>query len=148
MAHQEAWSPADHFETYNEENVTNKSHRSGRRKYYPSNKAQSLIRNAMTGEQYPYVVGSSDQARLYKTIDVTGACDADGYVITSRKEPTNPNPNHLFYDNPEECMRHLRIKISPENVLQWRMRFNKRFSAACTDNHYDNSDNGDNSDNI
>ena len=123
---QEAWSPADHFETFNEENVANKSHRSKRRKYYPSNKSQSFIRNAATGETYPYRIGSWDQTRLYKTVDATGTCDTEGY-ITSRREPTNPNPNHLFFDSPEECMRHMRITISPERVKQWREKVKSQF---------------------
>lgn len=139
---QEAWSPADHFETFNEDTVTRKSFKTGRRKYYPSNKSHSFIYNAITGEQYPWRVGSRDQSRLYKIVDATGTCDSDGYVISSRKESTNPNPNHLFFDSPEECMKHLRIKIAPENIAIWRAKFKERFTIdpTCTDNHYEKDD--------
>ena len=126
MANQEAWSPADHFETFNEETVAKKSHKTGRRKYYPSNKSQSFIINAVTGEAYPYKVGSFDQRRFYKIVDTTGTCDAEGYSI-SRRDPTNPNPNHMFFESPEECMRHLRIQISPEEVKKWRANVKVRF---------------------
>ena len=125
-----------HYDTYNEDNVTKKSHRSGRRKYYPSNKSQSFIVNAVTGEKYPYKVGSWDQSRFYKIVDTTGACDGEGYVITSLKEPTNPSPNHLFFDNPEECMKHMRIQISPEQVKMWRAKVKARFTDYSAPEYY------------
>jgi hypothetical protein len=127
---------AEHFETFNEENVAKKSHRSGRRKYYPSNKSQSLIVNAVTGEKYPYKVGSFDQTRLYKIVDSSGTCDGEGYIITSRKEPTNPTPNHLFFESPEECMKLMRIDISPENVKGWRAKVRERFTDYSAPEYY------------
>ena len=119
-----AWCPADHLETHyeNEESVAQKSRKSGRRRYYTSNKSQSLICNAVTGEPYTYRVGSRDQGRLYKITDCTGTCDEDGYVITNRKKLPNPNPNHLFYDSPEQCMSHMRISIELDAIKQWRVR--------------------------
>ena len=125
-----------HYETYNEDNVAKKSHRSSRRKYYPSNKSQSFIVNAVTGAKYTYKVGSWDQSRLYKIVDTTGACDGEGYVITSLKEPTNPSPNHLFFDTPEECMKHMRIQISPEQVKMWRVKVHARFTDYSAPEYY------------
>jgi hypothetical protein len=111
------------FETYNEEDVMEKTvKKRGRRRYYPSNKAQTYIRNAVTGVKYPYLVGSSEQRVLYKMVDATGTCDQDGFVITSKYDLPNPNPNHLFYDSPEQCMSNLRISIQPEDIARWRER--------------------------
>jgi hypothetical protein len=111
------------FETYNEEDVMEKTVKKiGKRRYYPSNKQQTLIRNAVTGVKYTYLVGSIDQRRLYKIIDTTGTCDSEGFVIKSKYDLPNPNPNHLFYDSPEQCMSHLRIVIQPEEIARWRER--------------------------
>lgn len=111
------------FETYNEENVLEKTTKKvGKRRYYPSNKAQSYIRNAVTGVKYSFTVGSAAQRALYKMVDATGTCDSDGFVITSKYDLPNSNPNHLFYDSPEQCMSNLRISIQPEDIMRWRER--------------------------
>lgn len=111
------------FETYNEEDVMEKTVKnSGKRRYYPSNKPQTLIRNAVTGIKYPYLVGSVDQLRLYKMVDTTGTCNSEGCVIKSKHDLPNPNTNHLFYDSPEQCMSHLRIVIQSDDIVRWRER--------------------------
>ena len=111
------------FETYNEENVLEKTTKKvGKRRYYPSNKAQSYIRNAVTGVKYSFTVGSAAHRALYKMVDATGTCDSDGFVITSKYDLPNSNPNHLFYDSPEQCMSNLRISIQPEDIMRWRER--------------------------
>jgi hypothetical protein len=111
------------LETYNEENVMDKSTKKvGKRRYYPSNKQQTYIRNAVTGEKYNYMVGSYDQRRFYKMVDTTGTCDSDGFIIKSNNDLPNLNPNHLYYDSPEQCMSHLRISIQPTEIAQWRDR--------------------------
>lgn len=111
------------FETYNEEDVMEKTvKKTGKRRYYPSNKAQMLIRNAVTGVNYPYLVGSNEQRRLYKMIDTTGTCNSEGFIIKTKCDLPNPNPNHLFYDSPEQCMGQLRIVIPPDAIAKWRER--------------------------
>ena len=118
------------YETFNEESVAKKtSHKTARRKYYPSNKSNSLIRNAQTGERYSIRVGSIAQLDLYKIVDLTSTCDEEGYIITSRNAPTNPNPNHLYYDSPEQCMSHLRIVIDAADITRWRNR--QRSNMYC-----------------
>jgi hypothetical protein len=111
------------FETYNEENVLEKNTKKvGKRRYYPSNKPQSYIRNAVTGTKYPYLVGSKEQRCLFKMVDATGTCDSEGFIITSKYDLPNSNPNHLFYDSPEQCMSNLRISIQPDEIARWRER--------------------------
>jgi hypothetical protein len=102
-----------------------------RRSYYPSNVPQSLIVNGATGVPYPYRVGSKEQAILYKMVDATGTCDTEGFFIRTGLKPSsrddeevetvfpNPNPNHLFFDSPEQCMTHLRVSIAPKDVARW-----------------------------
>jgi len=93
--------------------------RSKRPRYFTSNKPQMFIRNAVTGVPYPFVVGSAEQSSLYKLVDTTGTCDSDGYVIKSRNDLPNFNPNHLFFDSPEQCMKHMHITISSQHVKKW-----------------------------
>jgi hypothetical protein len=93
--------------------------RSKRPKYFPSNKPQVFIVNAVTGVPYPYVVGSKEQTLLYKMVDATGRCDEDGYTIKAADDLPNFNTNHLFYDSPEQCMSHLRVTINQADVKRW-----------------------------
>jgi len=112
----------DEFDDYTEmdgkPNQMNEK-KSKRPRYFPSNKPQTLIRNAVTGVEYPFIVGSKEQSLLYKIVDTTGRCDADGFVIRSRENLPNPNTNHLFYDSPEQCMSHLRYTLNPDDVKRW-----------------------------
>jgi hypothetical protein len=130
----------DDYETFNEAQVVNKSVKNvGRRRYYPSNVPQDLICNAVTGVKYPYRVGSKEQALLYKMIDATGLCNADGYLVQRernraatlrnlgqksilhiRSDMPNHATNHLFYDTPEQCMQHLNVTLSAEEIARWR----------------------------
>ena len=102
------------------ENTGQKSEkRSKRPHYFPSNKPQAFVRNAVTGVPYPYIVGSKEQCLLYKMVDATGRCDGNGYLIKARSDLPNPNTNHLFYDSPEQCMSHMRITIDQSEVKRW-----------------------------
>jgi hypothetical protein len=109
-----------------EEDIINKksAKKVGRRRYYPSNKPQAYIRNAATGELYPYVVGSADQRRFYKMVDATGTCDPEGFVILTKDDLPNSNTNHLFYDSPEQCMSSLHVTIQPDAIAKWREQAN------------------------
>jgi hypothetical protein len=106
-------------ERYERRNQTDEKQSNRRRRYYPSNKPQTFIKNAVTGVPYPYVVGSKEQSLLYKIVDATGTCDTDGYVIKSRSDLPNSNTNHLFFDSPEQCMSHLRLTLNQVDVKRW-----------------------------
>lgn len=90
-----------------------------RPRYFPSNKPQSFIKNAVTGVPYPYIVGSKEQSMLYKMVDATGTCDPNGFLIKVRNELPNHTTNHLFYDSPEQCMNHLHITLNSEDIERW-----------------------------
>lgn len=117
------YHPSDLYPGYYDEGMTIKTEtvkRSKRPRYFPSNKPQTLIKNAVTGVPYPFLVGSKEQNMLYKIVDATGTCDTEGYVIKSRNDLPNSQTNHLFYDNPEQCMTHLRLVINPEDIRRWK----------------------------
>lgn len=113
----------DMDQDYGEQDFENMGQRSQKRSkrphYFPSNKPQAFIRNAVTGVPYPYMVGSKEQSLLYKMVDATGRCDEEGYLIKARSDLPNSNTNHLFYDSPEQCMSHMRITINPSEVKRW-----------------------------
>jgi hypothetical protein len=106
-----------------------------KRKYYTSNSPDSFIKNAITGSLYPYKVGSNNSRRLFKIVDATGNYDNDGVRIKNSKFRgkeyfINSNSNHLYYNTPEECTRHMRVTFQPAFIEQW----NKRRSELFSDN--------------
>jgi hypothetical protein len=132
----------DEFEFFNEDQVVNRATTKnvGRRRYFPSNVPQAFIRNAVTGVKYPYRVGSKEQSLLYKMIDATGVCNSEGFVVQRdrarpptlrnlgrgsvlhhRSDIPHHNTNHLFYDTPEQCMQHLNITLSSDEINRWRL---------------------------
>lgn len=102
---------------------------SSQRQYYPTTAtAGKRCRNALTGVDYEWRVGSlAAKENLFHSVDTTGKCDPEGYRIpvksyradTSNVVYPNPNPNHLYYDSPEQFMRHQRIILLPEFVQRW-----------------------------
>jgi hypothetical protein len=104
-----------------------------KRKYYTSNSPDSFIKNAITGVPYPYKVGAKESRRLFKLVDTTGIYDNTGVKIKKPKFRgieycINLNPNHLYYDTPEECMRHMRITFQPAFIEQWNKTRSELFS--------------------
>ena len=101
-----------------------------RYEYYPSNISDTFIRNAVTGRCYPFKVGSNESRRLFKVIDTIGNIDSNGRKIQVIKKhgvitPINSNPNHLYYNSPEEYMRHRHCEVQPEFIKQWKERCEK-----------------------
>jgi hypothetical protein len=101
----------------------NQSKKIGRQSYFPSNKENSFIVNAETGEAYPWRVGSRDSCRLFKMVDSTGTCDSNGFKMNHNDDAyPNRNPNHIYYDSPEQYMKHQRTTLAPH----FQTNFNKR----------------------
>ncbi len=111
--------------------------------YFASNVQNNFIRNASTGVQYPFRVGSKESRQLFKIVDTTGRYDANGKKIYPLRYRTgkgkkqdsssfeilpNPNPNHLYYDTPEEYVSHVYAKqrmtanLNPDFVKRWHER--------------------------
>ena len=97
------------------------------RQYYPTSAtAGKRCRNALTGVEYEWRVGSlAATENLFHSVDTTGKCDVEGFRIPVKSYRSDissyvyPNPNHLYYDSPEQFMRHQRIILTPEFVQRW-----------------------------
>jgi hypothetical protein len=91
--------------------------------YFPTNKPCMLIKNAVSGLDYKIKVGTFDSLKLFKVVDTTGVYDSAG-VKLNRKSPNfpNKNPNHCYYDSPQQYMTHTRNRLNPELIELWRFR--------------------------
>jgi hypothetical protein len=76
---------------------------------YGSGQIGSLIRNAVTGQYYPYRVGNTEEDTFFKVIDAVGR---DG-----RKEPLI-----LYYDSPEQYENHQFVTVSQVIKESWHKR--------------------------
>ena len=74
---------------------------------YGSGQSGSRIRNAVTGQRYPYLVGSTDEDLLFKVSDATGRY--------GRKHPLT-----LFYDSPEQYENQNVTFISQDVKAAWQ----------------------------
>jgi hypothetical protein len=90
--------------------------------YYPSNIPDQFIKNAVTGVEYTWRVGSSDSSRLFKVVDTIGNFDKSGYKIkASSKNYPNPTPNYCYYDSPQQFMTHRKMMVQPEMIERWKL---------------------------
>ena len=90
--------------------------------YYPSNVPDQLIKNAVTGVEYTWRVGTSDSSRLFKVVDTYGNYDRNGYKIKpNSKGYPNPSPNHCYYDSPQQFMTHRKMTVQPELIEKWKL---------------------------
>lgn len=81
---------------------------------YYSNIEEQYIVNAVTGEKYPWKVGTYDELRLFKV-----------------KDASQPKTNYsgrtsqtAFYKDPYQYMIHNNVHLSNEVVLNWKSRVN------------------------
>ena len=98
------------------------------RDYFPTRLGGKIV-NAQSGYVYNYIQGSYDELRLYRIIDTRSFYDEYG-CSTTKKDPVNKTPNFLYYDTPEQCMRHLDIKMNPIRVKSWHDKQSKLFSSS------------------
>ena len=96
------------------------------RDYFPTKLAGKIV-NAWSGAPYHYNQGSCEELRLYKFIDARAFHDEFGCRIT-RFDVANRTPNFLYYDSPEQCMRHLDIKLNAKRVKTWHTNQSKMFT--------------------
>jgi len=77
---------------------------------YSSGDPGSNIRDAETGEYYPYKVGSYDEDLFYSVILATGECNSkNGSSI-------------LFYKSPQHYMKHQKVELSLDKIRLWEMK--------------------------
>ena len=95
--------------------------KSSQHKYYPSNAKGQYAVNAVTGESYPYKIGTPGALRLFRVKDSTGRCDDEGFLIKRTEGPAGPNrdTNYLYYDGPKEYKEHRNPNVSQELIERW-----------------------------
>lgn len=100
-------------------------------KCFPSNTMGQLIVNAATGIKYDICVGSKESLRLFKVIDTSGKYDKNGNKRKNDdvKKIIYPEPNHFYFDNPQEYSQHRRYLYHHSNSEKW-----KDFQTSITDN--------------
>jgi hypothetical protein len=72
------------------------------------------IRDAETGEYYPYLVQSRDEDLFFSVILATGEC-------RSRN-----GSNKLFYLSPEKYMKHMQVELDNDIILSWNEKRDNR----------------------
>jgi hypothetical protein len=70
------------------------------------------IRNAVTGIRMEHRVGSKYEDLYFRVMD----------VHSNNHTPINDLPRKLFYDNPEQCERHLQITVPNEVKETWAQK--------------------------
>jgi hypothetical protein len=76
---------------------------------YGSGQQGTKIRNAVTGQRYPYLVGSSSEDLFFKVSDTTGR-KGRKFTLT------------LFYDSPEQYENHCFTTVSQEIKNKWQKK--------------------------
>ena len=74
--------------------------------YFASDNPNKYIVNASTGMSYTYKQGSPEAKKLFHVIDSTGFDEMR-------------DPHHLYYNNPEEYMKHRGIRLTREEINSW-----------------------------
>lgn len=90
-----------------------------KKRYFTSNIPDSYIRDAITGNILPIKVGSYESLSLFKYIDATGTCDAEGRPYSKMDNNCSREANVCYYSCPEECMNHRKIIFDEKRVKAW-----------------------------
>ena len=81
---------------------------------YTSSGVGNHIRDAETGEYYPYIVGSADEDLFFSVILATGECRSKN------------GSNTLFYLSPEKYMNHLHTQLDDHVIKLWKEKRDNR----------------------
>jgi hypothetical protein len=80
-----------------------------------------FIRNAVTGIRMEHRVGSKYEDLYFRVMD----------VHANHHTPLNNDPRKLFYDNPEQCERHLQLTIPRDIKEIWAENNLRARSKYC-----------------
>lgn len=86
--------------------------RSAKMKLYYSDREDSYITNAKTGEKYPWKVGSKDEERLFKVKNTS----MDARFHQGRGSLT------AYYDSPQQYMKLNNVDLPEEIIKKWENR--------------------------
>ncbi len=106
--------------------------------YYPSNAADTFILNAVTGEPYPFKVGSAESLSLFRVTDASGKYDERGYELRPgarcTDDTTGKSPNQLYYNTPQEYEAHIGDASVREAVTAaWAARVKRLCPLAASE---------------
>ena len=95
------------------------------RECYYSDVVGSYIMNAVTGEKYPWKVGSFDERRFFKVTDTTNTKNV------GRKGNYNSSQGRsshfAYYETPQAYMNHKQIELDETVIYDWYDRKNLFF---------------------
>jgi len=80
-----------------------------------------FIRNATTGITMEHRVGSKYEDLYFRVMD----------VYPGNHTPINELPRKLYYDNPEQCERHLQVSIGKDIKEKWLEKNLRAKSMYC-----------------
>lgn len=88
----------------------------GVKNLYYSDIQGTTIKNAITGEIYPWKVGSLDEQRLFKVKDNS---------LINKSDMEYQEGHTKFYKNPEEYMKIHNIELDEDIIEAWNKRQEK-----------------------
>jgi hypothetical protein len=113
-------------------------------RYFTSKPSRfKYIINAKTGVKYNFNFNSHESKSLYHVIDSTGVYDKDGFKRNRKINYIN-EPNHLFYDSPEQYKLHHGSNLSASNILKWHENQMLMNTELLTDTDRYNADDNEN----
>lgn len=92
------------------------ANRNRKLKIYNSDIQGSAIKDAITGELYPWKVGSYDEERFFKVKDNS---------LLNKYDSEFQEGHTLFYKNPEEYMNFNNVELDDNIIEQWHERQKK-----------------------
>jgi hypothetical protein len=111
----------NNLQNVNDDNLP-KNDKFKKRHYYTTTSSKySKIINAKTGVPYYFNFNSLESKKIYHVIDATAKYDKNGF-IKNRKLCYFNEPNHLFYDSPEQYKLHHGSNMKTETILEWHKR--------------------------
>ena len=118
----------NHDDSENE--VSNYQQKRKMRECYYSDIVGDYILDAITGEKYPWRVGTFNEKRFFKLTDTTNSTDVGrkGNYDSS----LGRSSHKAYYENPHAYMNHKRIDLDEELVKQWYVNNNKLFPGEHT----------------
>ena len=90
--------------------------------YYPSNIEGQRIVDAVTGAEYPWKVGSYQEKRFFKVMDVSDIMNSN-----SKQSYNKRSPNFLYYLSPESYMKHKNVVLEESVISEWYNKYNFLF---------------------
>ena len=90
--------------------------------YYPSNNEGKRIVDAVTGAEYQWVIGTYEEKRFFKVMDVSDNMESNGERLYNKR-----TPKCLYYQSPESYMKHKNVVLEETVIRDWYNKYNLLF---------------------